>query len=314
VDENPHISRIELSNWGEIFLNPEIEGIIEYAYRKSVGVTAWNGANMNHVRDSVLEALARYRFRAITCSIDGVTQETYAAYRRKGNVARVLDNIRRLNDYKRRWRTEFPRLQWQFVWFEHNAHEVDAARALAAELGMTFLLKQNWAESPTMATLRDQTPAADAEGRPLPATPTAQGEDKSMHYCAQLWNEPQINFDGTLLGCCVNTWGTFGPNAFEVGLRRAIDDEKYRYAQRMLRGQEPARSDVPCVLCDVYLRRAHTGEWQTVPTERGIGPFLRRRGMGRAFEWITNRFERPLLPILRAFRLAIPPPAALRRG
>jgi hypothetical protein len=312
VDANPHVSRIELSNWGEIFLNPEIEGIIEYGYRKSVGLTAWNGANMNHVRENVLEALARYRFRALNCSIDGVTQETYAAYRRKGDVARVLDNIRRLNDYKRRWRTEYPRLQWQFVWFEHNAHEVDAARALAAELGMSFQLKQNWADSPTMATVNDQEVGTDPGATPVPARPTPQGEDKSMRYCAQLWDEPQINFDGKLLGCCVNTWGTFGPNVFEVGLQRALDDEKYRYAKRMLRGEAPARDDVPCVLCDVYLRRAHTGDWQTEPTEHGIGPFLRRHGMGRAFEWTINRFERPLLPVMRAFRLAVPAPATAR--
>ena len=43
VDDNPRISEIELSNWGEIFLNPDIERIIEYAYRRNVALSAWNG-------------------------------------------------------------------------------------------------------------------------------------------------------------------------------------------------------------------------------------------------------------------------------
>ncbi len=34
VDDNPQIESIELSNNGEIFLNPELNKIIEYAYKK----------------------------------------------------------------------------------------------------------------------------------------------------------------------------------------------------------------------------------------------------------------------------------------
>src|SRR5213593_2982475 len=52
VDENPWVCEIELSNWGEIFLNPEIERIMAYAYRHNVALSARNGANFNHVKDS----------------------------------------------------------------------------------------------------------------------------------------------------------------------------------------------------------------------------------------------------------------------
>ena len=51
----------------------------------------------------------------------------------------------------------------------------------------------------------------------------AEGDEAlSDGICRQLWIEPQINFDGAVLGCCVNTWGSFGENAFEVGLKRAL--------------------------------------------------------------------------------------------
>jgi len=35
VDRNKWVSEIELSNWGEIFLNPELLQIIKYAYQKT---------------------------------------------------------------------------------------------------------------------------------------------------------------------------------------------------------------------------------------------------------------------------------------
>jgi hypothetical protein len=301
IDENPWIWRVELSNWGEIFLNPDIERIIAYAYDRSVALTAWNGANLNHVRGNVLEALARYRFRGMTCSIDGVSQETYVAYRQKGDLRRVLGNLEKLNAYKAKWKTEYPRLRWQMVAFAHNAHEVDAARAMAGRLGMEFVLKANWDPGYSPVTPPATTATADA---PLEESEPAQGSDWSFQYCTQLWEEPQINFDGRLLGCCVNSSHVLGPNAFEVGLARALTAEKLTYAKGMLLGERPPRDDVPCTTCEIYVRRAAAGEWVRPPSPRGLAWFFRRRGLGRVVTWIDNRFRRRLLPVMRRLRLA----------
>lgn len=40
IDTNPEIKRIEMSNWGEIFLNKDIVKILEYAFRKGVTLIA----------------------------------------------------------------------------------------------------------------------------------------------------------------------------------------------------------------------------------------------------------------------------------
>ena len=56
-DINSNILSIELSNWGEIFLNPELKEIIKYAYSKKIGLFADNGVNFNNVSDEVLECL-----------------------------------------------------------------------------------------------------------------------------------------------------------------------------------------------------------------------------------------------------------------
>ena len=77
IDKNPSIRGIELSNWGELFLNNELLDIIRYAHQKNVQLTAYNGANLNTVSPKILEALVKYKFHSITCSIDGTTQETY---------------------------------------------------------------------------------------------------------------------------------------------------------------------------------------------------------------------------------------------
>jgi hypothetical protein len=89
---------------------------------------------------------------------------------------------------------------------------------------------------------------------------------------------------------------------FEVGLARALADEKVDYAKRMLEGTAPPRTDVPCTDCHIYRERARTGAWVERPARRGLASFLRRRGRGRAVVWFQNRFEREV----RAARSYLP--------
>ncbi|OIO64334.1 hypothetical protein AUJ68_06230 [Candidatus Woesearchaeota archaeon CG1_02_57_44] len=66
--------------------------------------------------------------------------------------------------------------------------------------------------------------------------------------CLLLWHSPQINWDGRLLGCCVNTWQDFG-NVFSDGLSACMDSERYQHTKKMLQGKAGPRDDIPCVRC-----------------------------------------------------------------
>jgi hypothetical protein len=54
-----------------------------------------NGVNLNHARDEVLEGLVKIRVRAVNCSIDGASWETYGVYRVAGDFDLVIGNIQR---------------------------------------------------------------------------------------------------------------------------------------------------------------------------------------------------------------------------
>ena len=84
LEENPTIKDIELSNWGEIFLNPDLLKMLEYAYKNDITLYCANGSNFNYVKDSVLEGLVKYQFKYLNLSIDGATEDTYVQYRRNG--------------------------------------------------------------------------------------------------------------------------------------------------------------------------------------------------------------------------------------
>jgi hypothetical protein len=70
-----------------------------------------------------------------------------------------------------------------------------------------------------------------------------------------------INWDGKVLGCCVNYWGDFGGNAFRDGLTASVNTEQIQYARAMLLGRAPPRGDIPCTRCSEYKKMSKRGAW-----------------------------------------------------
>ena len=265
VDENPGICDIELSNWGEIFLNPDLKKIIQYAYKKNVALRAENGTNFNKVTDDVLEAMVRYKFRRLTCSIDGASQEVYSLYRINGDFERVISNLRRINFYKKKYASLYPFLKWQFVAFGHNENEIAKARSLAKESNMGFYLKLSWDDlyAESFSPVKNREIIRRESGLGV-ADRTEFQERYGRNYmagcCHDLWLKPSINFDGRLLGCCINYWADYG-NAFEAGLKNCVNSEKLNYAKQMLSGLKEPCNDIPCSNCKIYKTRRRFNSW-----------------------------------------------------
>lgn len=251
LEKSGKIRKLELSNWGEIFLNPELPEILRLAHQHGVIVEASNGVNMNAAGDEMLEALVRYGVRHVLVSIDGATDETYRVYRRNGQLERVLKNVDRINHFKKAHRSELPRLTWRMIVFGHNEHEIPKARAMAEARGMRFTALMNLDDS--FSPVKDPAYVERETGLRIEREQQRALEraGEQFDFCAQLWDAPQVNWDGKLLGCCCNNMGDFG-NVFEQGLEAALNGERYQYAKRMLLGAEPPRADIPCTTCPIY--------------------------------------------------------------
>ena len=205
--------------------------------------------------------------QSITCSIDGASQETYSQYRVNGNFDRVIENITRINEFKRRFNSDKPVLTWQFVAFGHNENEIGIARTMASGFGMKFQLKLSWDDlyTDTFSPIKNKELIKIESGLQV-ATRKEFEEKYGRNYlggcCLNLWRSPNINYDGKLLGCCVNYWDDYG-NVFEDGLENCLKSERYIYAKKMLMGLKKERKDIPCVRCKIYMTRKKLGSLVT---------------------------------------------------
>ena len=262
LDRNPEIQEVELSNYGEMFLNPQLPELLACAYERKVVVSGSNGVNLNFATEAALEAVVKYRVRALTCCIDGATQANYARYRVNGNLDRVLRHIDRIRELRHLHRSAFPLLDWQFVVMGHNEQETEMAKGLAQSRGMQFLPRLSWNadHSPVVNTelVRIETglPAASRE-----EFRQSEGVSYTRSLCYQLWQAPVVNWNGKMLGCCVNYWGDFGANVFEEGLTAAMQHPLMEQARGMLLGETAAVPGIPCTTCDQYREMSASGTW-----------------------------------------------------
>ena len=235
LDLNPQIKKIELSNNGEIFLNPELIDIMRIAYERKVLLFAYNGVNFNNVKDDVLEALIKYDFRGITLSIDGASNETYSKYRVNGNFDKVIENVKKLLELKKKYNSYKLYIIWQYIIMatDCDIQEIRKAKKMAKELGIDIFFKKDWQNF-----VPSNVKEIEAETNLVYENDTLRSIDKSRWIpCADTFLNPQINWDGRFLGCCCLFDNIYSLNAFELSLEEILKSSQVKDIKNLIMGK-----------------------------------------------------------------------------
>jgi len=203
IDEMaPFLIHLFLHNYGESFLHKDIYHMIQYA--KKQGIPDVNVSTNGHFLDP--SQLIDSGLDEIMISLDGITQETYATYRRGGKLEKVIENIRGLYEEKKSRQKEKPLMELQFIIMRHNQDQMDGFRKLAAELGAdrvrfkTFNVRMSGPEAREMGveflpTHTAYTRYQDRHGRVLK-------RHLEENRCKWPWEWVVINSDGHVVPCC----------------------------------------------------------------------------------------------------------------
>ena len=98
------------------------------------------------------DAIVESGLTRLQCAIDGTTQDVYEIYRRGGDINIIFENVRRLVEARKRLRVTTPILEWKFLTFEHNVHQVEDAIQLAKRIGFDELSIFPARSGPTLRT------------------------------------------------------------------------------------------------------------------------------------------------------------------
>lgn len=175
---------VNLFNWGEPLLHPQLATIVSRIHDRRVFTQI--SSNLSGDYKAALEDICRAGLDYLVVSTSGASQEVHELYHRNGRLALVADNIRAIADFKHTHRRRTPVVEWKFLMFKHNAHEVDAARALAKQSGADLFRAVRGGG--------EESALVDAQQAPSAVIPT--------RFCHQLWHMIVLNSDGGIAPCC----------------------------------------------------------------------------------------------------------------
>lgn len=283
-DISPHAYRLILYNWGEPFMHRQIIDLIRYAHHTRVSTMI--STNLNILPREGAEALVESGLDDLVVSCDGLLQESYKRYRVGGHLDKVKKNMEAIRVAKRRLRRSNPHVEFQFLVFQHNEHEVELVEDFAHRLGADSVRvvrpavdldsedirpaeNPDWVRAEILEQLKlgesvhettNSMPLATAhlenhpEGPASPDTVPTHAALLDAIDCYWPWRVLTSNWNGDIDPCCYhNQLGSFG-NFFEQPLIELINNEKFRYARRRIAGRASGDGfdDVICKNCAGY--------------------------------------------------------------
>jgi MoaA/NifB/PqqE/SkfB family radical SAM enzyme len=142
LDEvGPTLGRLDFFNYGEAFLHKRAVEMCELVKTRFPHIYLYTSTNGLAFTEDAVRRLVRSGIDEVTFSIDGSSQEAYARYRQRGDLAKALRNLRAAVDEKRTLGADVPVINWRYILFTWNDsdREMERARSLAAEIGVDRL-------------------------------------------------------------------------------------------------------------------------------------------------------------------------------
>ena len=241
VDEvKAHAYVIDLTQWGDPMIHPDIYDLIRYVH--DARVYSYISTNFHGFQAGDADRLVASGLDELTVSLHGLTQESYEAYQPGKDLAEILERVKAVVAAKERAGARFPKIAINFVVTAKNEHEIEWVPAFAEELGvgfkvepasmnLRFLHKDSHLQSTDTSPedRADRIKAHLTEWLPKSSRSSewtnpvykeilehgdlnggqsaARGEDplasdRKMTKCDWLWRKAVIHWDGAVVPCC----------------------------------------------------------------------------------------------------------------
>ena len=280
-------SALSLYYLGDPLVHPELAAMCRYAW--AAGLNTHVSTNLSFgLDDAKVDELVQSGLTHLTVCVDGLSQETYQRTRVGGDIELVLENLERIIRRRDALGRTFPKVEVQFIKYQHNVHEQPAALERFTKLGIEQFTDYWGALFNYTDVVAGETYAVGEPRRPL-GVPRCMWPHFSM----------VIKFDGDVIPCCNYRHGDqyrerggdprIVGNALETSVREIWNSAPYRAMRRLVSDprrtrREPALDETFCAGCPVLHDtdaeavqvRARTTAWESVFEHDARGRVVRK--------------------------------------
>lgn len=134
---------------GEPFLDPDFLKMVRYANANHFRTMTSTNAML--IRDSMIDDVIDSGLDKLVVAMDGMTKETYEAYRIGGKFEQVYATVKKICAAKKRKGVTKPYVQIQFIVMKHNEKDIKLLPAAKKDLGvdniqLKYVAIPTWAE------------------------------------------------------------------------------------------------------------------------------------------------------------------------
>jgi MoaA/NifB/PqqE/SkfB family radical SAM enzyme len=235
-DIGDYVFQLYMYNWGEPLLHKRTPEMIAYAKKKEISILLSTNLSIK-LTDDYLDRLVLSGLDRMLVSIDGATQDSYAKYRRNGNLELVRENMMRIQRAKQRLGRQTPTLVWQFLVFKHNEHEIEQARALHKDWGADefIVCGAEMPMEPHNEGFEPSTiPAYNIYHPDHPFQKESERQITGDRACAWLYGVFVLNPNGRVAPCCATPSEKLDFGEYHKGDFFTVwNNETFRRARRM---------------------------------------------------------------------------------
>ncbi len=197
---SPHLLYLTFYFQGEPFLNPAFLDMVRYAASKRVFTST--STNAHFLDDATAKRTVESGLDRLIISIDGTTQETYAAYRIGGKLDKVIEGTTNIVKWKKKLRSPTPHIVFQFLVVKPNEHQVKEVKKLAEKLEVDEVLLKT-AQVYSYENGNELIPGNEEYSRYRQKTDgTWEVKNKLDDHCWKMWHSCVITWDGAVVPCC----------------------------------------------------------------------------------------------------------------
>jgi MoaA/NifB/PqqE/SkfB family radical SAM enzyme len=222
-------SAVSLYYLGDPLVHPDMDEMSRIA--REAGLNVHISTNFSFaLTDARIKRIVHSGLTHMSVCVDGLSQEKYEMTRVGGRIDRVLHNLERVCHFRNEAGMTYPRVEVQYIKFQHNVDELEPARERLTKIGIDQFT-DFWGG---LGNYTDGDPDLFDVHAPL--------EPKAMPRCYWPYSSIVVKYNGDVIPCCSFRLGmqytkeddarVFG-NVFKTSLTKIWNNRHYREARRL---------------------------------------------------------------------------------